>query len=159
MLLTQQGGETSSFFLPPSHLHAHTSLRHSYAARRSHSLTPSHELRRQLRNFSCVSIRFHFSAAHTRVSEVQLSLRPQPAPARVCHAFLMKPPFCVWVCLWVCMCVCACAARRSSPLFPTVSEVIIVSLFWSRSISPHQGATLSRILIHNTARLKIFHTE
>lgn len=60
------------------------------------------------------------------------------------------------------MSVYLCVARRNIPLLPTVSEVITVSLFWSRSIFPHQGAAvcgstiLSRVLFHNAAvQLKI----
>lgn len=59
--------------------------------------------------------------------------------------------------------VCAlCMQRRTAPrLLPTVSEVIIVLLLRSRSISPHWGAALggSAILNHTAARANTLHTH
>lgn len=66
------------------------------------------ELKRSLLHFSYVSIGFNISAADP--SFQGLTVSHDPAHSRVCHAFLMH------------------IKRRSCPLFPTVSKVIILTV-------------------------------
>lgn len=151
-VLTQQGAGTSSFplfFLILCYTFINTPLLLSV----SPSLTPSQyrdrKSQQQCCNFSCIaSVSFQFSAARTQVSEVELSVWLQSPPCILNEFASVRVRACV-------------LDEKNSPLLPTVSEVIIVLLLWSRSIFPHRGAALggSTILNHTAARAKTLTTH